>query len=421
MEHPESKDGPIGADFARPGAGGANEKIVLLVLGMHRSGTSSLAGAFARLGAKLPTTLLAPTPGNERGYNESERLLLLNEAALARAGTAWDDLRAFDCSRFSPETLEELTERLTTAFLEEFQGAPLCVVKDPRICRMMPLWSRIFERAGYAIRPVVPLRLPLEVAQSLLRREGVPASKGVLLWLRHVLDAEAHTRDLPRAFVEWSAFLSDWRSSLERAYAMIGLDAPRFADAAAADVDSYLTPNLRHNVFSIAEMAADPNVNVWACDAYRALLALTERPYCPDAMHRLDSTRAEFDGASQNFGAAFAELDALGASAAGAAREEAEAQRHRIEALTRERDMATRLAAAARAERDLLFDSTAQARQETVRTRLSLEAKLSATTAERDSLAATAAQQREEIEELAAQRDALRLEREALSAATGRS
>lgn len=55
----------------------------------------------------------------------------------------------------------------------------------------------------------LPLRSPREVAQSLHRRDGLGASSGCLLWLRHVLDAEAETRAMPRAVLDWSRFLSD--------------------------------------------------------------------------------------------------------------------------------------------------------------------------------------------------------------------
>lgn len=44
---------------------------VILVLGMHRGGTSAMTGVMARLGAEPPLTLMAAAPDNERGYWES--------------------------------------------------------------------------------------------------------------------------------------------------------------------------------------------------------------------------------------------------------------------------------------------------------------------------------------------------------------
>ena len=54
----------------------------LLVLGMHRSGTSSLARVFSLLGASLPTNVMPANYGNEAGYWEPERVVALNDQIL---------------------------------------------------------------------------------------------------------------------------------------------------------------------------------------------------------------------------------------------------------------------------------------------------------------------------------------------------
>jgi len=46
----------------------------VVVLGMHRSGTSALAGVLARLGCDLPQTLMPTNDFNAKGYYESLRL-----------------------------------------------------------------------------------------------------------------------------------------------------------------------------------------------------------------------------------------------------------------------------------------------------------------------------------------------------------
>jgi hypothetical protein len=78
-------------------------KAVVVVLGMHRSGTSSAAGTFIRLGAAAPRHLIAPNPGNERGFWESRVIVDLNDAILAAVGSDWRDWR-----RFNPERIDGL-------------------------------------------------------------------------------------------------------------------------------------------------------------------------------------------------------------------------------------------------------------------------------------------------------------------------
>ena len=71
----------------------------LLVLGMHRSGTSSMAGAMVRLGGAAPLNLLPPADDNPKGFWESSVLMTLNDQILAAGGSHWEDWRQFDPAR----------------------------------------------------------------------------------------------------------------------------------------------------------------------------------------------------------------------------------------------------------------------------------------------------------------------------------
>jgi len=64
----------------------------LIVLGMHRSGTSALAGAAHRLGVAVGSDILEAQDDNVRGYYEQRAILDLHERLLAAWSTSWDDL-----------------------------------------------------------------------------------------------------------------------------------------------------------------------------------------------------------------------------------------------------------------------------------------------------------------------------------------
>ena len=51
----------------------------IVILGMHRSGTSALAGVLNMLGCDLPETLMPANAYNEKGYFESNAIRLLND------------------------------------------------------------------------------------------------------------------------------------------------------------------------------------------------------------------------------------------------------------------------------------------------------------------------------------------------------
>ena len=220
----------------------ATGKTALVVLGMHRAGTSALAGTLVRLGAAKPKSIMPATEFNERGYYELTALMQLNDEVLASAGSAWDDWRAFNGDWTATAQAEDWEKKAAAVLADEFGSARLVVVKDPRICRMMPFWKRVFDRAGYGVRIILPLRSPLEVARSLRQRDGFPLTKGLLLWLRHVLDADAASRDLPRAVLHVPDLLADWQLATARVGDQIGLAWPRRSDRCAAEIDAFLSP-----------------------------------------------------------------------------------------------------------------------------------------------------------------------------------
>ncbi|HZV10643.1 MAG TPA: hypothetical protein VFF94_12845, partial [Novosphingobium sp.] len=70
---------------------GAPGRQAVVVLGMHRSGTSALARIVSLLGADLPATLMPADASNVAGHWESGPVCGVNEALLASAGSRWDD------------------------------------------------------------------------------------------------------------------------------------------------------------------------------------------------------------------------------------------------------------------------------------------------------------------------------------------
>ncbi len=396
-------------------------KAVVLVLGMHRSGTSSLAGTLVKLGARAPKTLLQGHSDNERGHFESVALMHLNNAILASAGSSWDDWRAFNPHWSRSAEAEDFQEKAIAALEEEFGAARLIVVKDPRICRMTVFWARVFQRAGYAVHVILPVRSPLEVASSLRLRNGFPTSKGLLLWLRHVLDAEVASRELPRSILHWPEFLADWRLSMARTGEQTGLVWPKLSDMTAAEIDGFLAPSLRHNVVDAATLSVHPDVNDWIKEVYSAMVALADDPASNSALQKLDDVRAAFERASLIFGRVFVDFEENVAAAQAAAgnlsvqlAEAAGARdglQHAIAALTGERDhLAVQLAEAAGARDGLQHtvaaltgdrEHLAAQLAETAGAREGLQHAVAALTGERDHLAV-------QLAEAAGARDGLR-------------
>jgi hypothetical protein len=218
---------------------------VYLVLGMHRSGTSAATQLLALAGCGLPENLVTADEHNARGYFEPWRVAVLNDERLRAAGGAWDDPFGFP---FRPLTDDETWRvRAAGVLTEEYGAARSPLLKDPRVSVLLPLWRPVFDDAGLSPLCVIPVRDPLEVAGSLAKRDGFSPDKSILLWCAYMLAAEAYSRDLPRVFVSYDALLTDWRTQAARIEKAHARPLPKLDEAAAKQIDAFLSPEMRHH------------------------------------------------------------------------------------------------------------------------------------------------------------------------------
>lgn len=265
-------------------------KTALVVLGMHRSGTSSVAGALTLLGAAAPRTLMAAADDNPRGFWESNVVMALDDVLLAEAGSSWSDWRR------PPRSINpaEARERISACLAGEFGEAETIVLKDPRICRLFPAWRDGLEAAGYRPLIVAPLRHPSEVAASLVARNPITREQGLRLWLRHVLDAERDSRGLPRHHMRWSSFMGDWRAQVAVINARLGTTLAPAANDGGAAIDAFLTPDLQRQKTEAPTPAL-------VSQAWSLLGDLARHGEHPDIHSALDTVRRTFDQSSELF------------------------------------------------------------------------------------------------------------------------
>lgn len=221
------------------------QRTAYLVLGMHRSGTSALANVLALAGADLPREVMPGDAHNARGYFEPWRIAVFNDRRLAAAGTAWDD--PFAALAPAPADEAAWREEARSLFRSQFGRRRRPLLKDPRVSVLGALWRPVLEAEGLALRVFIPVRSPLAVAGSLMARDGFSTRKSVMVWCAYMLAAEAMSRDLPRAFVDYDALLEDWRPGLAAAEAQLGEPLPALTAAAGRKIDAFLSTELRRN------------------------------------------------------------------------------------------------------------------------------------------------------------------------------
>jgi hypothetical protein len=279
-------------------------RVALVVLGMHRSGTSALAGVLGLLGAQLPKTQIPANARNPRGFFESELLYRLHDELLQEVGAEWGDLRPLPAGWLESVHAEAWIDRLAAAAGDEYGDAQLWVLKDPRLCRLVPLWRRVLAALDVEPRFLLPVRNPLECSASLFASSGTPESVGLLLWLDYFLQAERDTRDLPRAFLTYDALLAEAASVTDRLERELDVLLPRSASAAAADVGEFLSRDLRKQAAAPEEVFERADVSVWVKDAYAWALQAAEGE--SPAASRIDPIREQLEVAEAAFGPALA-------------------------------------------------------------------------------------------------------------------
>lgn len=243
---------------------------LVCVLGMHRSGTSAVTQLLHRLGAQTGSHLLDAMAGvNDDGFWEDSRVVALNERLLEASASRWQDhatLGAID-----PQALAALRHEAGAFFAEQYATPGTWVIKDPRLCRLLPFWLQVWRDAGFEVCFVNVLRHPYAVAKSLHRRDRVPIEYGVLLWLVYTLEAISHSAGQPGIVATFDAFAQNPlqlpRLLESRCDIQWSLAPESWEDAATAAV----RPDLRHQDDALPQGVGLPDLAAFAASAYDTL------------------------------------------------------------------------------------------------------------------------------------------------------
>jgi hypothetical protein len=266
---------------------------------MHRSGTSGLTRLISMMGASLPATLMRAASDNETGFWESPLVADCNDALLRALGSSWEDWRHLDADTMPAGLRAGFVQDFVGVYIKEFGAAPLTVLKDPRICRIYPLWAEVFDQLEIDPCPVLPLRNPLEVAASLRLRNGFETAHGLLLWCRHMIEAERRTRGMARAWVDFAELLAEPETSLRRVVHLLRPRWPQLQPPDLAAVSDFLNSELRHHRWTQEHVDQQLEVPRIPGEIYQALRALSNNDGDAAVFERLDRLVVEFEAVAQ--------------------------------------------------------------------------------------------------------------------------
>jgi len=207
---------------------------------MHRSGTSCLTGVLQERGLELGD-VYTQAPHNKKGNRENAEIMALNEAILMQNSCTWN----------APKDIKIWTEeqkQKRSLIINNIKGNANAFwgFKDPRTVFTLPFWLEEIEDVSY----IGTYRHPLKVAQSLLKRNGMPIDDGVELWYRYNYRVYNllvnNSSPLVNFDLDDSSYIKDINSKIKSLGLELNNKASIFFDSALRnqpDIGMYKLPN----------------------------------------------------------------------------------------------------------------------------------------------------------------------------------
>lgn len=233
-------------------------KKLVVVLGMHRGGTSAITRSIQVLGATLGNSLMPPAADNPKGFWEDLDIFQINEELLTEFQSAWDRVGLL-APNYQLPAVSKLQATAQAALAQKFSCTNHFSLKDPRIARLLPFWQRVFSESGLSVSYVIALRNPLSVADSLAQRNGFDQIKSYLLWLEHLLAAVYHTNGQRRIVVNYDRLIDNPEATIRRMAEQLGIGSID-TEALHEYKESFLDSKMRHAHYTQQDVMNATNI-----------------------------------------------------------------------------------------------------------------------------------------------------------------
>lgn len=198
----------------------ANRPVIVL-LGMHRSGTSLTMSVLEALGVSCGDNLIRAGRGNEVGFFEHRGIVTAHERLLGELDRVWHGPKGSyplpelwlesDAARRAKRDLAAIVEGEVAAANGRVWG-----FKDPRTCRLLPLWKQIFEMSRTEPRYLIVVRDPAAVCASLKKHNGMDRARSELTWLQYNLEPLHHCGDNLLLVADYDRLVDQTQYEVER-------------------------------------------------------------------------------------------------------------------------------------------------------------------------------------------------------------
>ena len=248
-----------------------NKKRLIVVLGMHRSGTSAITRGLQVLGVGLGDRLMPPVEGNnDKGFFEDIDLNALNVEILQALGSDWHYLSPLEASDVTELRNKRYFFRAVQLLRQKVGDIPTFGFKDPRVAKLLPFWKDVFVHCQFDVGYVLAVRHPLSVVKSLAKRDGLDSEKSYMLWLGHVLISLSNTEGHKRVLVDYDRLMQTPERELERIaeYLELVIDSKELQ----CYKSEFLDEGLRHTVYDLNDLILENTCPPLVREIYTDLL-----------------------------------------------------------------------------------------------------------------------------------------------------
>lgn len=238
-----------------------------MVLGMHRSGTSTVTRGLQCFGVALGGTLSPAVAGvNDKGFWEDLDIVRLNEEILGSLQSTWHNVSGISNTDFTQLIHGAYFQRAVDLIRTKTRKAALFGFKDPRLAKLLPFWKAVLKSCDIEVNYLVMFRNPHSVTRSLVKRDGFHPAKCYLLWLSTMISILDEVGQEPHLLVSYDRLMDAPDHELQKISRQFGLNI------VTAEAEKYktefLTDDLRHNKSDISDLMSDPNCPALAKDIF---------------------------------------------------------------------------------------------------------------------------------------------------------
>jgi len=246
-----------------------SRKKIIVVLGMHRSGTSAITRSLKAIGINLGGKFVPTAGDNERGFWEDSDIVAFNDVLLSKLGYQWYGNTVIGSLNWDNDIIKSAKQKAIVMLEEKLLQSGVFAFKDPRTAVLIEFWMEVFRDLNLSISFLIALRNPLDVAESLFKRNQLPRDKSLLLWTASVVQSINFTKNEACLVVSYDDMLHSPVEQLSRISSVFDLPpVDEESEAVLSYCHDFLTKDLKHNNNSDVDLYQESSVPSVVRDVY---------------------------------------------------------------------------------------------------------------------------------------------------------